>query len=296
MIDESDSKEFQEIQKMMNQKVFRGSQGLGKKKPRVVRTPYDFIKGSKAKQEYTGVNPKDIKIYYLECDEMENNKIENDINSNNDSNKQEVIALEDFLNIEDPKEAQLVLVKLVDNNYSDVEVAKIWDIPFNKFKTIRINLGVVKNRKSAVVEIKESLKWDLQDNKKLLRIFQEEQEKNRVELEDSSENIKVIEEYRATIKDKRVNTKNSDELNVNNLDEVRENLENSSESTLEIKVNEKNLVEFQGFNIQLNGEFEAVDLISRLESLCKNLESTIDSSYKITLQLTEVKVIEIKKE
>ncbi len=59
-----------DFEKLMRRRISRGSQGIGKKRPRIVRTPYDFCKGYHEKKQYTGVDPRKIRRYFMTSDNV----------------------------------------------------------------------------------------------------------------------------------------------------------------------------------------------------------------------------------
>lgn len=93
------------------------------------------------------------------------------------------ISFEEFMKIEDKTEAQNVLKQLVANN-SDSRLAEHWGIPLHRVKTLRNDLGLIKDRKGDLIEIREPEKWgatkrtrkrtkkpaETQENEKLLSI------------------------------------------------------------------------------------------------------------------------------
>jgi len=68
------------------------------------------------------------------------------------------ITFEEFLRIEDKLEAQSVLKQLIANN-SDSRLAEHWGVPMHRIKTLRSDLGLIKDRNGELVEIKEPEKW-----------------------------------------------------------------------------------------------------------------------------------------
>lgn len=68
------------------------------------------------------------------------------------------ISFEEFMKIEDKLEAQKVLRQLVAHN-SDSRLAEHWGIPLHRVKTLRTDLGLIKDRKGELIEIREPERW-----------------------------------------------------------------------------------------------------------------------------------------
>jgi hypothetical protein len=100
--------EFDEMQKMMKVPVYRGGNGIGKKKPRIIRTPYDFLKGYKAKRRYTGVSGE-VVIYNM-------------------FDKDNLLSLDEIENLGDEQASEYV--KKAREFYNNQELQKFWGINY----------------------------------------------------------------------------------------------------------------------------------------------------------------------
>lgn len=113
-----------DFEKMMRRPISRGSQGLGKKKPRYVRTPIDLVKGAKARREYTGVDPT-IRRYFIDMSEE----------------KLEIPTLEELRKLPKP-EAQDLLEALREKHVNKDFMDK-WDIKYAQLNAIFKEYGVL---------------------------------------------------------------------------------------------------------------------------------------------------------
>ena len=111
---------------------------VGKKRPRKILSPMDFgDAATRRKYRRSG-----LVITYKK------GEIPTEAN----------LSFEDFLKIEDINEAQTVLRQLVTDN-SDNRLAEHWGVPLHRIKTLRSNLGLIKDRSGELIEIKEPEKW-----------------------------------------------------------------------------------------------------------------------------------------
>ena len=67
---------------------------------------------------------------------------------------------EEFLKIEDGKVAQYQLLTLVKEN-SDTKLGKFWGVPEHHIKRYRKDLGLIKDRRGNVVEIRDDITWPI---------------------------------------------------------------------------------------------------------------------------------------
>ncbi len=111
---------------------------VGKKRPRKILSPMDFgDAATRRKYRRSG-----LVITYMK------GEIPTEAN----------ITFDEFLRIEDKMEAQTVLKQLVTNN-SDTRLAEHWGVPLHRIKTLRSDLGLVKDRSGELIEIREPEKW-----------------------------------------------------------------------------------------------------------------------------------------
>lgn len=111
---------------------------VGKKRPRKILSPMDFgDAATRRKYRQSG-----LVITYMK------GEIPTEAN----------ITFDEFLRIEDKQEAQVVLRQLVSSN-SDARLAEHWGVPMHRIKTLRSDLGLVKDRNGELIEIKEPEKW-----------------------------------------------------------------------------------------------------------------------------------------
>jgi len=105
--------EQEDMKKLMSVPVYRGGNGIGKKKPRMIRTPLDFVKGEKARKRYTGVSGE-VVIYNM-------------------FDKDNILTLEQ---IEDLGEEQASeYVKKAREFYNNQELQKIWGVNYYQLYT-----------------------------------------------------------------------------------------------------------------------------------------------------------------
>ena len=111
---------------------------VGKKRPRKILSPMDFgDAATRRKYRRSG-----LVITYMK------GEIPTETN----------ISFDEFLRIEDKVDAQGVLKQLISNN-SDARLAEHWGVPVHRIQTLRSNLGLIKDRKGKLIEIKEPEKW-----------------------------------------------------------------------------------------------------------------------------------------
>jgi len=111
---------------------------VGKKRPRKILSPMDFgDAATRRKYRRSG-----LVITYMK------GEIPTEAN----------ITFDEFLRIEDKTEAQTVMRQLVAAN-SDARLAEHWGVPIHRIKTLRSDLGLIKDRSGELIEIKEPEKW-----------------------------------------------------------------------------------------------------------------------------------------
>jgi hypothetical protein len=111
---------------------------VGKKRPRKILSPMDFgDAATRRKYRRSG-----LVITYMK----------------GEIPTEASITFDEFLKIEDKVEAQTVMRQLVADN-SDARLAEHWGVPLHRIKTLRSDLGLIKDRTGELIEIKEPEKW-----------------------------------------------------------------------------------------------------------------------------------------
>ena len=133
-----DDNNFDSISRLMNVPVYRVG-GLGKKKPRMIRTPAD-LGDAKTRRKYKRNGPVYItfrKGIYL-------------VSFN---------TWEEFLQIKDGKEAQKEMVILAEE-HNDEEISELLGVSIHIVRRVRLkNLGVKKDKSGNIIGVSEDVLW-----------------------------------------------------------------------------------------------------------------------------------------
>lgn len=117
----------------------------GKKRPKVILMPMDFgTNETRRAYKQAGL------IYsYLKGDFL----------------MAEGITFDEFKNIANAIQAQQTFLQLAKEN-SDANIAKMWGINEYQVKTIRVGLGINKDRTGKIIDVGEIIKWNNTKSKK----------------------------------------------------------------------------------------------------------------------------------